>query len=312
MVRAATDGSSCRQLVIRSTARDVDASIRPEPGRLTGVLPMTSSRHLTTATRIAGLAAVAAILVAACSSGSAATATPSTAAGPPSPTASAAASGAASTYTVAVANDATLGMYLTGEGGKTLYLLTTDQSGTSTCTGACATAWPPFTLAPGETVTGGSGVTGTFATLTRDDGSMQVTYDGVPLYYFAADTAAGDTNGQGVKGVWFVVTPDGKPDEAGVASPSPSPAASDGALGAQATIVDFDFSPASITVGVGGTVTWKNTGTRNHTVTADDGSFDSGSLASGATFTETFTKAGSYTYHCSIHPSMTATVVVGG
>jgi plastocyanin len=70
------------------------------------------------------------------------------------------------------------------------------------------------------------------------------------------------------------------------------------------------FSPASLTVKVGDTITWTNNDSVSHTVTADDRSFDSGSLAQGASFSFTYQKAGTYTYHCSIHPSMTATVVV--
>jgi predicted lipoprotein with Yx(FWY)xxD motif len=100
--------------------------------------------------------------------------------------------------------DATLGAYLTGDDGRTLYINTNDTAGTSTCTGDCAASWPPFTLAEGDTAAGGGGVTGAFGTISRDDGSTQVTYDGAPLYYFAADAAAGTTNGQGFGGVWFV------------------------------------------------------------------------------------------------------------
>jgi predicted lipoprotein with Yx(FWY)xxD motif len=108
------------------------------------------------------------------------------------------------TLTVNAVADTTLAAYLTGDDGRTLYINTNDNAGTSTCTGDCAASWPPFTLGAGETVAGGAGVTGTFGTSTRDDGSTQVTYNGAPLYYFVADTAAGTTNGQGVGGVWFV------------------------------------------------------------------------------------------------------------
>ena len=77
----------------------------------------------------------------------------------------------------------------------------------------------------------------------------------------------------------------------------------------------FAFSPASITIKVGTTVTWTNTTSVPHTVTSDDGStFDSGIntpiAASGGTFSFTFTKAGTFTYHCQIHPFMKATVIV--
>lgn len=150
-----------------------------------------------TAPRLAALAAATAILLAACS-GSAATQAPSAA--------PAAASGAASQVTVA--QDAKLGSFLSGKDGKSLYLLTKDSANTSSCTGSCAQSWPPFELEGAETVTAGSGVTGALATITRsDDGKKQVTYNGVPLYYYAGDTKAGDVTGQGVKDVWFLAAP---------------------------------------------------------------------------------------------------------
>jgi plastocyanin len=81
---------------------------------------------------------------------------------------------------------------------------------------------------------------------------------------------------------------------------------------AAVSIVDFAFQPASVEIATGGTVTWTNTGQAPHTVTADDGSFDSGTLSPGATFSQTFATAGTFTYHCNIHPQMTATIIVGG
>jgi plastocyanin len=81
---------------------------------------------------------------------------------------------------------------------------------------------------------------------------------------------------------------------------------------AAVSIVDFAFQPASVEIATGGTVTWTNTGQAPHTVTADDGSFDSCTLSPGATFSQTFATAGTFTYHCNIHPQMTATVIVGG
>ena len=76
------------------------------------------------------------------------------------------------------------------------------------------------------------------------------------------------------------------------------------------SIVDFAFQPGSLEVPAGSTVTWTNTGAATHTVTADDGSFDSGNLAPGASFSQTFNTAGTFAYHCNIHPQMTATIVV--
>ncbi len=75
-------------------------------------------------------------------------------------------------------------------------------------------------------------------------------------------------------------------------------------------IKDFMFSPMSLTVPVGGTVTWKFDDSTQHTVTADDKSFASTPMSNGQTFTHTFTTAGTVPYHCSIHPNMTATIVV--
>ena len=90
-------------------------------------------------------------------------------------------------------------------------------------------------------------------------------------------------------------------------APSVAPAAT---ASASVTIQDFAFGPGSISVAVGSTVTWTNQDSVSHTVTADDGSFDSGRLAQGATFSQTFDTPGTYTYHCAIHPSMTGTITV--
>jgi len=148
---------------------------------------------------MAGLALGAAMIAAACSSA---------AATPPASSAALGATGGApagaTSITIGSTNSAPLGAYLTGQNGMTLYVLTADTADTSTCSGSCATNWPPLSAASGATITGPSGATGAFATITRSDGSMQVTYNHMPLYYFAGDSAAGDTNGQGKNGVWFV------------------------------------------------------------------------------------------------------------
>jgi predicted lipoprotein with Yx(FWY)xxD motif len=90
----------------------------------------------------------------------------------------------------------------------TVYLFEQDTGSDSTCLDACAEAWPPvLTVAePSRDVP----LEGEMGTTTRPDGAMQVTYAGHPLYLFAGDTAPGDTNGQGVGGVWWVVGPDGE------------------------------------------------------------------------------------------------------
>src|SRR4051812_11846833 len=76
------------------------------------------------------------------------------------------------------------------------------------------------------------------------------------------------------------------------------------------SVVDFAFDPGTISVPVGTTVTWTNTGSRPHTITADDGSFDSGRLDPGEQFSQTFDKSGPFTYHCGFHPDMQGSIVV--
>ena len=95
-----------------------------------------------------------------------------------------------------------------GETGLTLYIFTMDvrDSGESACTGGCLEAWPALTVAAGETPTGGPGVTGELGTITRaDNGELHVTYNGLPLYFFANDSEPGDLNG--VYPQWETVAP---------------------------------------------------------------------------------------------------------
>jgi plastocyanin len=88
----------------------------------------------------------------------------------------------------------------------------------------------------------------------------------------------------------------------------PIAAHQDGAAAVQ--VVDFSFEPGTLTVPAGTTVTWTNAGSRPHTVTADDGSFDSGRLDPGEQFSQTFEQPGTFTYHCGFHPEMQGSIVV--
>ena len=95
-----------------------------------------------------------------------------------------------------------LGDILVDADGVTLYLFTPDAQGASTCYDQCATNWPPLEGA----VSAGEGVDASLlGTVERTDGTVQATYNGWPLYYFASDEAAGDTNGQSLQDVWWVV-----------------------------------------------------------------------------------------------------------
>jgi plastocyanin len=80
--------------------------------------------------------------------------------------------------------------------------------------------------------------------------------------------------------------------------------------GAQVVLKSFAFTPNSVTIKAGESVTWTNQDGTTHTVTADNGEFDSGSLGADATYSFIFAKAGTYPYHCSIHSNMKGTVVV--
>jgi plastocyanin len=91
---------------------------------------------------------------------------------------------------------------------------------------------------------------------------------------------------------------------------TPSTTAAGGATEIQVAIKGFAFNPAEVTINVGDTVTWTNDDSANHTVVADNGEFKSGDLGQGATFSFTFTKAGTYQYKCGVHPNMTGTVTV--
>ncbi len=157
---------------------------------------MTRSRPITFLATVAVIPLVA-LAVAACGGGGAATAAkPKTSSG--------------ASATVGVANSS-LGSILVDSTGRTLYLFKADSGTQSACAGACATAWPPL-LATGNP-TGGAGLTASkLGTITRSNGSRQVTYNGHPLYLFIKDTKPGQTNGQGVTAfgaAWFALTASG-------------------------------------------------------------------------------------------------------
>lgn len=109
--------------------------------------------------------------------------------------------------TINVLADDKWGDILVGPNGLSLYLFTEDKPGKSVCYGDCAEAWPPLLVEGEPTV--GEGVTADIGTITRKDGSKQVTVDGNPVYFYTPDKQPGDTKGQGLGGVWFLIAPDG-------------------------------------------------------------------------------------------------------
>jgi predicted lipoprotein with Yx(FWY)xxD motif len=161
-----------------------------------------------------------ALLAAACSSGGS-----SSAASAPSSTASGAAAGnsaaaGSSGGTVIKTASSSAGTVLTDGSGRAVYLWVKDTGNASTCSGACAGAWPPVT-ASGSVAASGSAKASDLGTITRSDGTKQVTYDGHPLYYFSGDSGAGTAAGQGSDSFgakWWLVAPAGTDVTASVSS----------------------------------------------------------------------------------------------
>jgi predicted lipoprotein with Yx(FWY)xxD motif len=148
---------------------------------------------------IAGLAACSSAATPVPATPAPATAAPATAAPPSAPAA-----------TGAVIKTATVGgstLVVASSNGMTVYTFANDvkDSGKSACTGGCITKWPALTVPAGTTPTGDAGVTGKIGTITRDDGALQVTYNGLPLYFYSVDKAPGDANG--IYTNWSAVKP---------------------------------------------------------------------------------------------------------
>jgi predicted lipoprotein with Yx(FWY)xxD motif len=170
----------------------------------------------------AGLAILAlAAALSGCAGGSGTTpAATSPAAAASSPAASATASSSAKSSSTASSTasagvdlktaSSSLGNIVVDAKGMSLYYFTKDvkDSGTSACTGGCLTAWPPLITTSATPKV--EGVTGKVGTITTPEGAKQVTLNGMPLYYFAKDTKAGDVLGQGVNNVWYVADPSGE------------------------------------------------------------------------------------------------------
>jgi predicted lipoprotein with Yx(FWY)xxD motif len=155
----------------------------------------------------------AALLVAACSSGGSSTSAAASS--------NSAASGSGATVITTASSSA--GTFLTDGSGRAVYLWTEDTGDRSACTGACAGAWPPVTTTGTVTASGGAKASD-LGTITRPDGTKQVTYDGHPLYFFSGDSGPGTASGQGSDGFgakWWLVSPAGNDVTAAVSSFTP-------------------------------------------------------------------------------------------
>jgi predicted lipoprotein with Yx(FWY)xxD motif len=202
---------------------------------------LLASRKVSLALKLGVPLAAAGVLAAACSSGgsqsSASSATPapssSSASSAPSSSSGAGASSAAATVDVHTSNGKS---FLTDSAGRSLYLWVPDTKTMSMCTGACASAWPPLTVKGAPTA--GTGATASdLGTISRSGGTMQVTYAGHPLYYFAGDKAAGQTSGEGSNGFgapWYLVAPSGQQITSLSAASAPSPTTPSSSSGSNA------------------------------------------------------------------------------
>ena len=183
---------------------------------MTGSIVKRMSPAARLATGVGGAAAVA-ILAAACSSGSSTSSSPGGAAATPGG-ASSSAGGSGSTVIKTASSSA--GTILTDGSGRAVYLWTKDGSGMSACSGACAGAWPPV-MASGTVTASGSAKASDLGSLTRSDGSKQVTYNGHALYYYVGDSGSGTASGQGSTqfgAKWWLVSPSGSDVTASVTS----------------------------------------------------------------------------------------------
>lgn len=156
----------------------------------------------TTIARTAAVAALALVL-AACSHG----ATASSGSGGPT-------GGGSAALTIGTQQVKGIGTVLDTAEGLTLYHNTQETGGKIVCTGSCASTWPPV-LVSGSLPAVPSGVSGSFGTVVRPDGSKQLTFDGQPLYTYAGDSGPGQANGQGLEGIWYAVTTSGTPGTSG-------------------------------------------------------------------------------------------------
>jgi predicted lipoprotein with Yx(FWY)xxD motif len=109
--------------------------------------------------------------------------------------------------TVYVATSSSLGEYLVATNGMTLYMFSKDATNTSSCIEQCAVNWPPYIVSATEPLLADDAISSRLSTIARDDDTVQLTFDSKPLYFFKNDTNAGETKGQGLNKVWYIVMP---------------------------------------------------------------------------------------------------------
>ncbi len=203
-----------------------------------------------------------------------------------------------------------LGTIVSDASGRTLYVFTNDEPNVSNCTGGCPQNWPPL-LTVGDPTAEEGVASDILGTITRADGSTQVTYNGRPLYHFAKDEKPGDAKGQNLIDKWFVVSPEGEPIGAPMGGDT---GMMDAPQTVEVSIVSFNHMDLEVAVGT--TVTWTNQHSASHTTTSgQNGLFvgpgwDSSTLSDGQSFSYTFDQVGTFAYTCRFHGFMNGTVTV--
>lgn len=219
--------------------------------------------------------------------------------------------------TLYVRADPAVGRYFTDSAGMTLYRFTKDTAANeSTCYDQCAANWPPFVAS--EPFALPLDVDGELSLVQRTDGTTQVAYNGMPLYYFAGDAAVGDIDGQGVGDVWWVVAPG---TNMGAARPAGTPAATGIGTPAAAgvvtvTLTDYAIESSAATLQAGQEYTFsitnngvamhefliEVTGAQDEPLEANDEEAEAEDIAPGETkmLTWVFGEPGRYQFTCHI------------
>lgn len=209
-------------------------------------------------------------------------------------------------YSVMLGTNSVLGHYLTDSNGRTLYYFDHDVPQSSVCEGQCLVNWPAFSQTGGSLPSTLSKAD--FGSIKRADGTSQATYKGYPLYTFIADKAHGDTAGQGVKNVWFVIDP-----STFTGTTAGKAAAADDSTGKtyRIDIKDFSFGSGPLTVEAGATIIFTNLDDMKHNAVAKDGSFSIPLIGKGESASIKLDKPGTYDYYCEPHKSfMTGQIIV--
>lgn len=150
------------------------------------------------------LAVIAALVIAGCGGGSSSSGPRTESGGAENASAKSGGNGGSGGGTISSAEIEGLGPVLVDSEGMTVYEFTTDEGTTSNCYGECESYWPPV-VAEGKPTAGEGAMSSALGTTKRKDGTMQVTYEGHPVYTFSGDSAPGEANGQEFEGTWFAL-----------------------------------------------------------------------------------------------------------